>query len=793
MKKLYEKIKKLKPYITNSFIYFFYYKRKINSKLVYIESKGGSDLAGNMLRIAEELSKPLYGKLKFVFYAKKDVLNKFRQVLSKYGVTNYILVSSSYKAVCYMELAKYIFTDANLRPEYVKKEGQIVLNTWHGTPLKLMGRKNCTEKIEVGTQQRINFNCDYLLYPNRYMAEIMLKDYMIENLTPAKILWEGYPRNAVFFDGIRRQKVKDEIGLSEKKIYAYMPTYRGIWWSADKSHSKEIERNLHELDSLMSDDEVLLVKLHLYTKKSINMKGFKHIAEFPEGFETYDVLNTADCLITDYSSVFFDFANTKKKIILFSYDEEKYFENRGVYIQLSELPFPNVKTAKDLYSELVSPKNYDDTEFIAKFCTYDNAKATENICRHIVLREKICSEDSLSNGKENVLIFGGALGMNGITTALVNLLRFIDKERNYYVAIRKADICKTPERINVIPDESNYLIMDFPPCRTLKEMYASKKFSSNRSISLELPKSLKRLYEREWVKNYGAVSFSHLIQFDGYGIDINLMYLLQSVPKTIFVHNDMQREIAGKSWQHPATLRLCYSGYDSVAVVSEDLIKPTSIVSGKLNNIVTVNNYHNYKSIVERSTESIEFQKNTSIQNFSIYGIEEILNSNCLKFVSIGRFSSEKNHIMLIEAFNKFWLENQSSYLIIVGGYGAMYEKTIEKARAMRSWKNIIIIRSMSNPMPILKKCDLFILPSVYEGLPITVKEADTLGIPVLTAVIPSMQSFAKKYNLYQVPRSVDGIYRGMKDFSYGRIVPMNIDYEEYNREALEQFNSLFL
>lgn len=73
-----------------------------------------------------------------------------------------------------------------------------------------------------------------------------------------------------------------------------------------------------------------------------------------------------------------------------------------------------------------------------------------------------------------------------------------------------------------------------------------------------------------------------------------------------------------------------------------------------------------------------------------------------------------------------------------------------------------------------------------------TIKEADTLGVPVLVTTIPSIQEFAARYGLYQVPTTADGLYRGMVDFTLGRIPVMGIDFEAYNQAAVTEFESLF-
>jgi CDP-glycerol glycerophosphotransferase len=94
----------------------------------------------------------------------------------------------------------------------------------------------------------------------------------------------------------------------------------------------------------------------------------------------------------------------------------------------------------------------------------------------------------------------------------------------------------------------------------------------------------------------------------------------------------------------------------------------------------------------------------------------------------------------------------------------------------------------MENPMPVLKRCDLFILPSLYEGLGLVILEADTLGIPVIATDIPGPRGFMKTYGGTLVPDSREGITQGMKQFRQGKIKPMQVDYERYNREAVNKF-----
>lgn len=89
--------------------------------------------------------------------------------------------------------------------------------------------------------------------------------------------------------------------------------------------------------------------------------------------------------------------------------------------------------------------------------------------------------------------------------------------------------------------------------------------------------------------------------------------------------------------------------------------------------------------------------------------------------------------------------------------------------------------------MPILKQCDLFVVSSFYEGWPMVIMEADTFDIPVIATDINGTQ-WMKDYGGYIVENSEEGILKGMYDFSQGKVNPLGIDYEEYNKNAIEEF-----
>jgi CDP-glycerol glycerophosphotransferase len=780
------KLLNFKECAINSMIFREYYNPKIDENLVYLESRDGLDFTGNIFRIVEELSSGRYGNLKIHVHAKPQVVDKIRAYQKNYNLKIDKIITKESMATKTLEKAKYIFTDSGIRPKYVKKEGQIFVNTWHGTPLKVMGKDNTPEEHRLGNVQHPLLSSDYILYPNEFMMDTMLNAYMIEKIYPGKILLEGYPRNSVFFSD--SNDLKSRLDLDDKEIFVYMPTFRGILMNRDNEGQKsDVENYLAQLDERLDDNQVLFAKLHVLNEAEIDFEKFSHVRPFPQGYEIYDILNLADVLITDYSSVFFDFANTRRKIILFNYDEEDYCSYRGFYFPLSDLPFPKVQTIDELVSEINSPKDYDDSDFLDRFCSYDNPDAVERICRHIFLDEKVCCEKSIENEKPNVMIYAGELFKFGISSSLFNLLNNLDRTRfNFFLVIKQwqDNIIENHEEIfEWIPDGIEVLTLRLYAAPTVRE-----KIDFNRLFlsvdEMEYPKRLDKLFKRSFDKHFATVKFDAVIDFDGYNHDITLMFKNSDSNVSVWVHNDMIAEAKCKANQNLNILREVYSKVDNVCVVSPGLIGPTSQISGRKDNISVVHNLNDYETILENSKKELELNENTLVFNNDIH---EVLSMDAYKFIAIGRFSPEKGHKRLIRAFNEFCKDFPDSQLIIIGGYGVAYDETCELVESIEYGKNITLINNISNPMPILAKCDLFILSSFHEGWPMVIMEADTLDVPIIATDIDSTRAMGP-YGGYLVENSQEGILRGMHDFVDGKVKPLKSDYKQYNQEAIEEF-----
>ena len=806
MKEKFEKFLKKLPfykwflYTLPKLRYVKWYRRlKIDDHAILLESQHGTEISGNIFYLMKELAtNPLYKDYKIYLSCRVGTKPKFEAILEKYnikGVIPVVLSTTGYMKA--LASAKYLFNDNTFLPFYLKKKGQVYFNTWHGTPLKTLGKGIKNAMHGIGNAQK-NFVCaDYLLYPNRYTMEHMVEDYMLENIALGECVLAGYPRNTAFFNKNRGQEIIEELELQGKRIYAYMPTWRGSVGNIDAKANAYFQYYLYELDKILDEDEIVYLNLHPIAKKDVDFDTFKHIRNFPEEYETYDFLNCAECLVTDYSSVFYDYANTGKKIILFTFDQEDYFADRGVYKPLSELPFPNVKTLEDLLKEMRTPKEYDDSAFLEEYCTFDCPQATEAILDFVLNHkssELVTEVPIAKNGKKNILIYLGNLDQNGITTAGINLLKNLDsKENNYIVSfpaekgkLHQDTIAGLPEGVTYFPIQGVFNLGYFKKKMWLG--FNKKRFPIGPMMAL-----MKKEWQLEIERTFGGAPFDSAIQFNGYETKMILLFSQFKCNNAIYVHSDMVKEIELKANQRNSVLRYAYKHYDKVALVTEDIEKSTATFVKKKKNFVLARNIIAYDEIVERGNGEIAFDEGVTESNKTVDEVKEILASDAKVIISVGRFSPEKDHKRMIDAFNNVWKENKNTYFIIIGGIQRddIYDDLCKYVKTLPCGNNVVLILSMTNPLPIVKACDGFILASHYEGFGLVIVEADILGLPAISTDITGPRTFMQKNNGTLVPNTLKGVEEGFKLLIDGKVPLMTSDYTKYNEEALQEFKDI--
>lgn len=775
-----------------------YEECEIDDHLILVEASHGAVATGNMFYLLRYMSRSeKYRDYKIYLSAMGRKAKSVRKLLDFYGIENVnITIQASEEYFRLLNSAKYLMNDTTFSPYFTKKEGQVYLNTWHGTPLKALGKGVKSEPHVLANVQKNMVWADYMMFPNAHTRDALIKDYMLENISQGSYIMSGYPRNEAFFDTDRREAIRTDLELEGKKVYAYMPTYRGAaqkGWTPKNTYY--LNYYLYELDKRLGDDEVMYLNLHPLAKKDVEFRSFAHIRNFPGEYETYDFLNAADVLITDYSSVFFDYACSGRKIVLFTYDEEEYLNDRGMYMSMDELPFPRVADVETLLQELRTDKNYDDTAFLERFCPYDNGSAAQKLCDFVVLGEDtgLKAEKMPDNGKENVLMYAGNLSGNGITAALRSLLNAVDLEkRNYYFCFFSEFVSKYKDTVLSFPEGAKFYAFTGEPNLTFLDLVIRRIFRKKWIKASTYMKLQGKRVKQGLDRNIGGAKFHQVIHYNGYEQDQILMLSTFDGPRTIYVHSNMVNEIKAKGNQRPDVLHYAYNNYDYVAVVTEDMIEPTLELSGKRENIVVAKNLINYQTLLDKAQAEIALDPEIRA-NVSEEQLKQILASDSECFINVGRFAPEKGHERLVSAFSRYHKDHPDSYLIIMGGYSLYggYDKLVKLGEELGIQDRLILLEKVSNPYPIVKACDYFVLSSFYEGFGLVLVEADILGVPVVSTDIAGPRGFMKKNGGMLVEDSEDGVLKGMQMLHDGQIGPMNVDYEQYNQEAIQEFENI--
>ena len=303
----------------------------------------------------------------------------------------------------YLAKAKYWIFNYKI-PDYLyPKKEQVFVQCWHGTPLKRLGCDlihfdNVLNTME-GMKKRYKIEASkftYFLSPSKFASEKFISAWNLKEIGKENIIIEkGYPRNDFLFNYTEKdiKKIKAKLGIEneKRKIILYAPTYRSNQHEAGVGYTYKEEINFEHLREKFGNEYIVLFRPHYFIANVFNFekyKGFVYdVSKIDDINELYII---TDLLITDYSSVFFYYANLKISIIFYMYDLEHYRDkSNGFYIDLEELPGKITETQEELEKEIERiDKNfkYDEKykKFNDKYNYLDDGKASERVVEEII-------------------------------------------------------------------------------------------------------------------------------------------------------------------------------------------------------------------------------------------------------------------------------------------------------------------------------------------------------------------------------------------------------------------------
>ncbi|PMO06761.1 hypothetical protein BCT21_04860 [Vibrio sp. 10N.222.55.F9] len=274
-------------------------------------SDGMRSLNGNVLKLFIQLAKEPNFKVRY--YSKKKEYSNYVNLRSLRGLlfflnTRYLIGSHGHKDFFYPFSSKKIY-----------------IQTWHGIPLKAMGALDKNRKARAAFKNGRFDKIDYFLSSSNYVSHLFSRCF---NIQDDRFLLSGYPRNDHLLHTSSSSKLREKYNCDYAILYA--PTFRD--WKTNGSYPFD-EQELKTINKhLLTLNAKLFFRLHPNDKLTFEFNRYSQIVEFSSEQETdiNAVLPCFDMLITDYSSIYFDFLLTGGDCVLFPYDLDEYIAKRGI-------------------------------------------------------------------------------------------------------------------------------------------------------------------------------------------------------------------------------------------------------------------------------------------------------------------------------------------------------------------------------------------------------------------------------------------------------------------------------
>jgi CDP-glycerol glycerophosphotransferase len=271
----------------------------------------------------------------------------------------------------------------------MKRPDQIVLQTWHGPPFKRIGFDSQRIEESFGRNYRERLrqetsSWDYLISPSPAASPIMRSAFRFGG----HLLETGSPRTDIFLRPDREAiaaSVRHRLGVpQEKKVVLYAPTFRDdqqYGRRRRREYKFEMQLDLELAREALGQDHVLLVRRHTRVVDNVISADGDFVRDVSLYPDVNELLLASDVLITDYSSLIFDYANTGRPMVFFTYDLEDYRDRlRGFYFDVERVPGPLLRTSEEVVAAVrdsiaVRQKyasRYDD--FVRDFCAFDDGR-----------------------------------------------------------------------------------------------------------------------------------------------------------------------------------------------------------------------------------------------------------------------------------------------------------------------------------------------------------------------------------------------------------------------------------
>lgn len=685
----------------------------------------------------------------------------------KYGSDNYLK---------YISIAKYLFNNNTFPTYWTKKPEQIYVNTWHGVPRKKLFFDIPNKEMETANVIRNFLSANYLLANCQQELDMYLKAAKLDGLCNKKIIYSDNFRRELIKPAKEAERLlRDKCGiiLSDKKIALYAPTWRS---NLKNSIDEKIIRILE------SKGYQVLVKAHHVDYEN----NHEYI---PASIDAVNLFSVCDLLVTDYSSIYYDWAEfTNKPVIFYCPDYEQYCEKQGLYENFPCAIAENYQSFEYFLTDL--RKYWSEVQNNVWAQTRNLIETGTQFSVDTILSYLLSHEGEMldliqdySIEKEKLLFYAGDFKPNGVTSSVLALFNNIDYSKyDVSLILLKNNNSDYIEKIREINSHVRLLVRAGTYSQTLLEHCANEICLKKGIGTFERKKMLPReLYCREWNRCFGDTIFDKVINFTGYSPFYTFFFAVAPTisKKIIWQHNvmklDQMREVNGNYPLRDSlnTVFTVYPDYDTIVSVSSQCGEKNKIdFNFERDKIKIVPN------CVPNKSELI-FKMRMKDSSFS-YNPKEV------KYLNVARLSPAKNQICLIRAFKKFHIKYGCAHLYIMGD-GELKSELIKEISSDTDF--IHLISYNKDPFINMSLANYVVLPSNYEGQGLAAIEAKILGTKTIVTDFGETEGVTDVADILISEPDVFNIEVALEHSMqelFKKIIPFNS--EEYNKKAIEAF-----
>ncbi|MDR7240686.1 CDP-glycerol glycerophosphotransferase family protein [Neobacillus drentensis] len=362
-------------------LYKMYCRFPIKENRVLFASDSREELSGNIQFVYEEmLNRGL--ELDYHFMLKKGVGEKktFKEIKSlayELATSKFIILDDFYPMVYPLKI----------------REGAELIQLWHAVgAFKTFGFSRIGRPGGPSPTSKNHRNYTKAIVSSKHIAKYYAEGFGIEE---NKVIPTGIPRTDIFFDENYKEEVQNRLYeefpyLRDKKVITFAPTFRGN--GQQSAHYPMEVLNLDKLYNELKDEYVFLFKIHPFVKNDFNIpyqyKDFFY--DFSSYREINDLLFITDILITDYSSVCFEFALLNKPMIFFAFDVEEYVQKRDFYFDYTSfIPGSLVRSTGEIIQNIKEEefKMEKIKPFIEYFFDHYDGKSSKRVVDQLILGE----------------------------------------------------------------------------------------------------------------------------------------------------------------------------------------------------------------------------------------------------------------------------------------------------------------------------------------------------------------------------------------------------------------------